>query len=94
MLSSRRLLVFAEKLSERDDSEMRRALSPTGWTETLEILAKIHDDVARMRAAKFHGSDLGTYAELLPPKDREAYLAAMVQDVEETRDLLDGLFEG
>jgi hypothetical protein len=91
-LSSRRLLVLAEKLSERGDSEIRKALSPTGWTETVEMISHIRDDVAMLRAAKFYGTEHGTYSKLLAPKDREKYVADQLRDAEETRELLDGLF--
>lgn len=95
VLSSRRLLMLAEKLSERGDSELYRALSGTGWPEITELLARIHDDVSMMRAARFSGSgdeELGTYSLMLPPKRREAAVAESEQDAVETRELLDGLF--
>lgn len=91
-LSSRRLLVLVEKLAQDGESEVYKAISESGWPELMDVLAKVHEDGAMLRASKFPRSELGSYTSFLPPKERLSFLEQHELVEAAREDLLDNLF--
>lgn len=91
-MSSRRLLVLLEGLSDR--SPYKRAMSPTGWPEDVEIMAKLHEVSATNLAAKYAGSpNAPEFKVFIPPKERLSRFIEAEEEVEFSEHLTDELFE-
>jgi hypothetical protein len=81
-LSSRRLLALAENSGLY--SAYRVALTVSGWPEPVEVLAKIHDEIAGDNASKrAEPGETATFNGFTAPNDR---LRLHLEALEEERD--------
>lgn len=91
-MSSRRLLVLIEGLSDR--SPYKREISATGWPEDTEILAKLHEVSSMNLMVKYAGSpNAPDFKVFIPPKDRLARFMEEEDEVAFSEQLTDELFQ-
>lgn len=72
VMSSRRLLVLIKHLPADSDYKLETQ-SSTGWPESTEMLAQIHEEIAGDNASKrTEPGKTATITTFVPPKDRLA----------------------
>lgn len=76
VLSSRRLLGLLEHLPDTGAFKMALAGRDGDWPEWVEILAKIHEEIALDVAGRYGKKEAQTF---LSPKAREAYYRELAQ---------------
>jgi hypothetical protein len=82
-LSSRRLLALAEQAGCYSSYAVARTIS--GWPEPVEILAKIHEEIAGDNASKHTApGETAKFNSFVPPNDRlRIYLESIEAEAEQ-----------